>query len=74
MLAALQQAPSVKLGFRRIFDAIVAESHRGLLPSGCMIVNSTIERCGDDVSAFVKEADEASKRAFAAAIEGAQRG
>ena len=73
MLAALHQAPSVKLGFRRIFDAIVAESTEGCC-RGCMIVNSTIERCGDDVSAFVKEADEASKRAFAAAIEGAQRG
>jgi len=74
MLAALKSAPSVKEGFRRIFNDLITESTEGCC-RGCMILNSTIELCpvSKSVTEFVKETDVASKRAFKAALEDAQK-
>lgn len=73
MLAALNNAPSVKEGFRRIFRNLITESTEGCC-RGCMIVNSTIELCpvSKPVADFVRETDAASKQAFAAALREAQ--
>lgn len=75
MRVALESAPSVKEGFRRIFRDLITESTEGCC-RGCMIVNSTVELCliSKPVAAFVRETDGASKRAFAAALERAQQG
>ncbi len=74
MLAALGRAPNVKAGFARIFDDLIAEATEGCC-AGCMIVNSTVQTCAtsEDVAAFVKETDAASKRAFTAFLADAQR-
>lgn len=72
MLATLGRAPSVKVGFRRLFDDLIAESTEGCC-RGCMIVNSTVERCPEPVAAFVRETDAASKQAFTTAIAQAQQ-
>lgn len=74
MLGALERAPSVKAGFKQIFNDLIAESTESCC-RGCMIVNSTVEACiiGGSIGKFVRETDEASKCAFAAALRGAQR-
>ena len=74
MLTALSGAPSVKVGFRRIFDSFIVEATERCCP-GCMIVNSTIEACAvsESVAEFVSETDAASVQAFTAALQAAQQ-
>lgn len=73
MLGALERAPSVKAGFKQIFNDLIAESTERCC-RGCMIVNSTVEAWAIDepIAAFVSETDAASKRAFATALRDAQ--
>lgn len=73
LLRSLERAPTVRAGFARIFADFVEEATETCC-RGCMIVNSTVEGCavGEPVAAFVRETDEASKAAFAAALRDAQ--
>lgn len=74
LLGALEQAPTVKAGFAQIFSDLIAESTE-LCCRGCMIVNSTVEACVIDapIGEFIRETDEASKRAFSAVLAKAQQ-
>ncbi len=74
MLTTLERARSIQQGFKAIFADLINESTQGCC-RGCMIVNNTVERCSvsDSANNFVKETDEASKRAFATAIRRAQQ-
>ena len=74
MLAALSGAPSLKAGFRCVFDSFIAEATKGCCP-GCMIVNSTVEACAgsESVAEFVRETDAASVQAFSVALRAAQQ-
>lgn len=74
LLRALEQAPTAKAGFEQIFGDLIAESTEPCC-RGCMIVNSTIEASVINVpiAEFIRETDEASKRAFTAALTAAKQ-
>ncbi len=74
LLDVLRGAPTVKEGFRRVFRLSVNDLLKDCERRGCMIVNATAECVPGDpqVTAFIRDVDEKTERAFADAIRTAQ--
>ena len=74
MLGALKQAPSVKEGFRRLFEQIIDDAVSDTTRRGCMMVNAATERASHDaeVCKLTSEAERDKERIFAGLIRGAQ--
>ena len=74
MLGALKHAPSVKEGFRRLFELVIEDAVSDTTRRGCMMVNAATELASRDpaVCKLTAEAEAAKERFFAELIRNAQ--
>lgn len=74
MLGALKHAPSVKQGFRRLFNQVVDDAVSDTTRRGCMMVNAATELASRDLTVcrLTSEAEAAKERFFAELIRDAQ--
>ena len=74
MLYALEQAPGVKEGFRRLFNQIVDDAVSDTTRRGCMMVNAATELASRDAAVLelTSKAEADKERVFAELIRQAQ--
>ena len=74
MLGALKHTPSVKEGFRRLFELVIEDAVSDTTRRGCMMVNAATELASRDpaVCKLTTEAEAAKERVLAKLIREAQ--